>query len=73
MTTQLRILFARLQALFQALSQASSPVDSDAVSIAPSEDREEGSPGPLKHKQSSKAKPQSSWVYNHMPDKDRET
>jgi hypothetical protein len=48
-------------------------MDSDAVSIVPSEDREEGNPGPLKHKQSSKAKPQSSWVYDHTPDKDRET
>ena len=48
-------------------------MDSDAVSIAPSEDREEGSPGPLKHKQSSKAKPWSSWVYDYMLDKDRET
>jgi len=73
MTTQLRIPFARLQASSQSSSQASSPVDSDAVSMVPSEDREEGSPGPLKHKRSSKAKPRSSWVYDHMPDEDRET
>jgi len=32
-------------------------MDSDAVSIVPSEDREEESPEPLKYKQSSKAKP----------------